>query len=104
MQILTAVVFKRELLHYLILGETLIQTPAGPVAAAGVVYGVVFRTTPVNRSYIIIYNTIYNTIKDPNWYAVQVIRRGGNDDDQDFIARTIMLLPTTTYTIHKIKD
>ena len=34
------------------------------------------------------YVSIYNTIKDPHWYVVQVIRRGGNDDDQGCLART----------------
>ena len=31
---------------------------------------------------------IYHTIKDPQWYVVQVIRRGGNDDAHScFFAR-----------------
>ena len=30
----------------------------------------------------------YNTIKDAHRYAVQVIRRGGNDDAHCFLART----------------
>ena len=31
---------------------------------------------------------IYHTIKDPRWYVVQVIRRGGNDDPHScFFAR-----------------
>ena len=34
----------------------------------------------------------YNTIKDPQWYAVQGIRRGGNDDDHSFLARTTQLI------------
>ena len=33
--------------------------------------------------------SIYNTIKDPQWYVVQGIRRGGNDDAHScFFART----------------
>ena len=32
-----------------------------------------------------------NIIKDPKWYGVQGIRRGGNNDDQCFLARAIKM-------------
>ena len=39
-----------------------------------------------------LFDLTHNAIKDPQWYVVQVIRRGGNDDAHCVLARTIIVI------------
>ena len=41
-----------------------------------------------------LFDLTHNAIKDPQWYVVQVIRRGGNDDAHCVLARTIIFIGT----------